>query len=832
MKRLPHHHPLWLYSLICLFLGSVLLACQSVSPEAAAAPSTPTNPTAAEVAASGEVTSQPAETSEANITATQGPPTATLEPTPTSTPTVIPPASLAEGIPMALKAHEDGAYGQAIGLWQAMLEDAPEEHLGELMVGLARTYRASGELHEAVAVLADGLNRQVLGDLTGEALGLLAVSYEDAGEWQSAIGAYEGYLEAEPSLAPEVRWHMAKAHLALGEYAAAQAQIEAIDVSSLDASRRAEVLEELAALRLYQDDYEGALAAYDQILAFAKLPDYRALVAQKRGAALLATGNVEEGLQAMAQVVRDRPQAYAAYLALQALDDAGVAAVGNLDRAWVLYYAGQHAGSLAVLDQNAVASEASAAASAHLLAGMNHEALDAYDAAIASYDRVITEHAEHALAGDAWLAKARTIRSGGGDPVGIYSEFQRLHPTHTGAPEALWLAASFLERNKDWKRAAEFYRQLRTTYPQDARTDEALFREALAAYASGDAVSAQSLFGEALRDGLPAAERARIQTWLGLAARANLEDEAAREHWEQAAASAPWDYYGLRARDLLAGRPLRLEPGIGLAEVKLGPTEDDWKDVAEWIKRLEQPPAEERIEVAEHPLAHKGVALWRLGWREESLAAFRSLRDLVRNDPAALVDLARLSNDLGSHAITISCAERLVALGAGAKAPPHALEELAYPTFYGDLVVAEAEREDIDPLLFLALIRQESRFFASAVSYAWATGLTQVMPATGEWIAAQIGDSGFQVAWLNRPVLGVRYGVWYLAEALRANQNDWIASLVAYNAGPGNLARWTGGEPISDFDLFYETVPVTQTKDYIRLIYENYCIYERIYRAD
>ena len=126
-------------------------------------------------------------------------------------------------------------------------------------------------------------------------------------------------------------------------------------------------------------------------------------------------------------------------------------------------------------------------------------------------------------------------------------------------------------------------------------------------------------------------------------------------------------------------------------------------------------------------------------------------------------------------------------------------------------------------------MRQESRFNPHAVSYAGASGLTQVMPDTGTWIASQLGDTDYRQEMIFRPMVGVRYGVYYLAAALNQNDRDWIAALVAYNAGPGNLQRWSHGKPISDLDLFYELVPVAQTRDYIRLIYQQYRVYEALY---
>ena len=78
------------------------------------------------------------------------------------------------------------------------------------------------------------------------------------------------------------------------------------------------------------------------------------------------------------------------------------------------------------------------------------------------------------------------------------------------------------------------------------------------------------------------------------------------------------------------------------------------------------------------------------------------------------------------------------------------------------------------PLLFLALIRQESRFDPQAVSYAGATGLTQVMPETGQWIASRLGVEPFSTRLLERPAISVRFGIWYMAQSLELFDRDWI----------------------------------------------------------
>ena len=281
-----------------------------------------------------------------------------------------------------------------------------------------------------------------------------------------------------------------------------------------------------------------------------------------------------------------------------------------------------------------------------------------------------------------------------------------------------------------------------------------------------------------------------------------------------------------------AAIPLRLPENLSYAVPDSRPGPKDWEAIAGWVHALPRAEGALGATVAQDPLLQCGTALWRLGWEEDAVNSYRALRDKAwDNDPPGLMALMRAFDDLGVHMLTISTADRLLALGrkAGAPEAPPALLKLAYPTTYGHLISAEAQKQNLDPLLFLALVRQESRFNPHAVSYAGASGLTQVMPDTGTWIASQLGDTDYRHEMIFRPIVGVRYGVYYLAAALNQNDRNWIAALVAYNAGPGNLQRWSHGKPISDLDLFYELVPVAQTQDYIRLIYQQYRVYEALY---
>ncbi len=128
----------------------------------------------------------------------------------------------------------------------------------------------------------------------------------------------------------------------------------------------------------------------------------------------------------------------------------------------------------------------------------------------------------------------------------------------------------------------------------------------------------------------------------------------------------------------------------------------------------------------------------------------------------------------------------LLLLGIGAL-------KLLYPLRYEGEIKAWAESYSLDLYLVAAVIRAESRFDPHALSHAGAIGLMQIIPTTGEWIAAQIDEVGFTIEDLYDPEVNIRFGAWYLRYLLDRFGDANIA-LAAYNAGPSNAIRWQAGE--------------------------------------
>ncbi len=197
----------------------------------------------------------------------------------------------------------------------------------------------------------------------------------------------------------------------------------------------------------------------------------------------------------------------------------------------------------------------------------------------------------------------------------------------------------------------------------------------------------------------------------------------------------------------------------------------------------------------------------------------------------ALYRLSLLFRDQRVYHLSIACTERLIALSSKRLDEiPLFFQRLAYPTYFADLIEAEAAERGIDPLLLYAIVRQESLFEASATSSAAAHGLMQVIPATGEWIATRLGWQDYRRELLYRPYVSIKFGTYYLWSALQMFDGNLLAALAGYNAGPGNAARWWE-RANGDDDQFFVRITLSEPQVYIQRIVAYYATYRRLYGA-
>ncbi|TVQ36714.1 MAG: hypothetical protein EA370_07815 [Wenzhouxiangella sp.] len=149
-----------------------------------------------------------------------------------------------------------------------------------------------------------------------------------------------------------------------------------------------------------------------------------------------------------------------------------------------------------------------------------------------------------------------------------------------------------------------------------------------------------------------------------------------------------------------------------------------------------------------------------------------------------------------------------------------------FPMIEKGQVIAASQRWDVDPALIYGLMRAESAMQPDALSPAGARGLLQLMPTTAEAVARRNGLAFNGQASLMAPEINIPLGVAHLAELQSRYDNRWIHVAAAYNAGISALARWLDSRPLADPDIWLETLPFFETRDYVPRVLAFATLYE------
>jgi soluble lytic murein transglycosylase len=162
-------------------------------------------------------------------------------------------------------------------------------------------------------------------------------------------------------------------------------------------------------------------------------------------------------------------------------------------------------------------------------------------------------------------------------------------------------------------------------------------------------------------------------------------------------------------------------------------------------------------------------------------------------------------------------------------AAPRRFWELLFPLPYKADVVRTARERDLDPYLLAGLIRQESEFDPQALSRSKAYGLTQIRPATGRQYARKAGVSKVTVRVLYQPTANLKIGSSILRSMLDQQGGKVEQTLAAYNAGPRMVVEWMAWNAYREPAEFVESIPFTETRDYVQAVLRNAEMYRRLY---
>lgn len=151
-----------------------------------------------------------------------------------------------------------------------------------------------------------------------------------------------------------------------------------------------------------------------------------------------------------------------------------------------------------------------------------------------------------------------------------------------------------------------------------------------------------------------------------------------------------------------------------------------------------------------------------------------------------------------------------------------------YPKPFASKITRAADEAQLPQDLVFGLIRQESRFISMALSSAGARGLMQVMPSTARWVAKQTGFKGYNSKKISDIDTNLFLGTQYL-RLVRENVSPNVTLATAsYNAGPSKAAAWRSTLTREvEGALFAETIPYSETRDYVMRVTANTVQYSR-----
>lgn len=494
------------------------------------------------------------------------------------------------------------------------------------------------------------------------------------------------------------------------------------------------------------------------------------------GIAARASGDAATFAQQLTRVIQDDPGTHAATLAVQAFKAAGLA-VDPGDEGLVDYRHSDDAAAVRVLAP-AVGAPG--------------------------------ETAEEQTFRLYYLAAAYEDQGKLGNAIAAYDLAATTGADSTFVQRAKYWAATVAEKTGDVTAASTRYVSLIKDGPSGEFSEEAAFQAGDVFLRSGDPRAALTAW-----ESIGPTEDARVLYWKGrTASTLGLTDEATQA-FEAAARADPFDFYGIEAQAAVTGdTPAVAYRARGLT------TSIDWDEVSAWLAKRAGAGS-----IPDHRTAAAQLAA--MGLRDDARQALTDASDGA--DPWQLLGLVKEARDAGLSDASSTLMGQLVAkVGAKDAELPKAALRLEYPLTYVESLDADGRANGVDPLFLAAVVYQESLWNPEAGSSAGAIGLMQLIATTGAAVGKEAGIEDVTAADLFQPTLNLQLGARFLGAQLTQFGNPALA-LAAYNAGPGNAARWQADWDGMDAATLVATMDFNETTDYVISIYEWYARYQAAY---
>jgi soluble lytic murein transglycosylase len=397
------------------------------------------------------------------------------------------------------------------------------------------------------------------------------------------------------------------------------------------------------------------------------------------------------------------------------------------------------------------------------------------------------------------------------DQQRIVSEMESRFPHSPWLADALFSSGNMYLLKRDYPTAIQYYGDLATRFPGETNAAAAHWRSGWLSYRLGLFKDAERIFDEQIRLYPGAAETVSALYWRGrLYETLDHNPASAAANYRTIARVYQHFFYAQMARRRLAA--------LGAAQTASDPQLDQFQPM----------PLPHLVDTfpADSPHLAKARLLANAGLNEYIAQEIKA--DPSSSSWSALAE-AQIYSSYGETYRAVRALKRALpgAASASIQSIPLAYWRILFPEPWWDTIQAESAKNNLDPYLVASLIRQESEFDPTAISYANAYGLMQLLPSVGRKLAREEGISSFQTFQLLDPAMNIRLGTRYLRQTLDHFGGVQEYALAAYNAGDSRVADWQAAGPYSGIDEFVESIPFTQTREYVEAILRN----EETYKA-
>ncbi|MGD0413814.1 MAG: transglycosylase SLT domain-containing protein [Terriglobales bacterium] len=406
------------------------------------------------------------------------------------------------------------------------------------------------------------------------------------------------------------------------------------------------------------------------------------------------------------------------------------------------------------------------------------------------------------------------------------NELRQFGPASPWLEQALFSAGNMYLLKRDYDRAIDCFRELQERFPNGGRAPYAHWKAAWLAFRQGRTDLARQGFENQIALYPDSVEIPAALYWRARLAEEEGNPAMARAFYQKLTDRFRNYYYAEFGRQRLKGLPSADAVSQGSpAEPPPHYTLLDRVSALSTAGRITatDPPDDNlRVERA-RLLSNGGLAD----------AAVRELQAAASQEGGtwAPPEMARVYQDLGRYDRGIEIMKRATPNYFAVDIPdlPRPYWEALFPKAYWTDLRKYSELNGLDPYLVASLIRQESEFNALALSRANAVGLMQLLPKTGKSVAKQVKLKGYNAPQLYTPAVNLELGTRYFKEMVDKYNGQFEYALAAYNAGTDRVGDWLEQGHYRDPQEFVESIPFTETREYVQAILRNANVYRQLY---